>query len=155
MAEEKQVAVVPKKIEQCLDLITVVVEGGETVQVPVNAEANKILSQISAARMRAFVSKTIALYEDSDIPIKPLELKAVVDSWAKADDNARSAYANLLTEAEGGEASGITAAQAIKAHAEGTANAIIKAGAADRARQIRQLGQPREKNVTKIIEVEE
>ena len=129
--------------------VLIVLDGGQKVRVPVNADANRIESQIIAAKMRSLIDKQLDLYTADGVKLKPLVIKDLISSAAKVEEVARFAYAEGLTPDEGGESAKGSAL--VRAMAEGMTNAVMKSSSA-RMEKIAALGKP--KNVTPVVDVE-
>lgn len=140
MPEENKLSVAPVQVANYLTTLTVVTEDGSKVSVPVDAQNNKLKSQITAAKLRDFMDKQIALYSKGGKPLPAAIIKDLISSASKVEELARFAYANLLTEDEGGERAGNTAVQMMKAAAEGMTAAHIKHNSDDRMKRITELG---------------
>ena len=150
----KELVVAPTAVADYVASLVVVTANGKQVAVPINAEANRLQSQVVAALARELMQEQLKLYAGTKIKLKALELKALMDSVARVEENARFAYTALLSEKEGGEKAGTTPAEMMKAAAEGMATASHKAVAAakeDRMKAIMELGKP--KKLASIIEV--
>lgn len=148
MPDSSTLALAPTQIADYVPSIKVVNESGELVVVPVNSEANRLKSQIEAAELRAFVSTQIRMHAKTKSKMPPNELKLLIDTWAKVEENARFAYAPALTPDELGEGQ-TTPAQMVKAMAEGITNAHIKESG--RMEKVLQLGKA--KTVDPVIEI--
>jgi hypothetical protein len=142
-------AIPTRKIGDHVQAVKIATEDGTLVSVPVNADANRLQSQVVAAKLRAFVDDQISMHAKTKKKMEPRELKDLVDTWAKVEENARFAYAPALTPDESGEG-GTTPAQLVKAMAEGMTNAHIKSESG-RMERVLQLGKA--KNVTPMVEV--
>lgn len=140
MAGEKQLAVAPVSVANYLTTLTILDEDGRKVSVPVDAQNNKLKSQIMAAKLRDLMDRQIELHSRGGKPMNPMAIKDLISSAVKVEDLARFAYANLLTEDEGGERAGNTAVQMMKAAAEGMTAAHIKHNSDDRMKRITELG---------------
>lgn len=141
-------ALPPTKLSDHVVAVTIATDDGVLVSVPVNADANRLQSQVVAAKLRAFVDEQIGMHAKTKKKLEPRELRDLVDTWAKVEENARFAYAPALTSSESGEGS-TTPAQLVKAMAEGMTNAHIKSESG-RMERVLQLGKA--KNVTPIVE---
>lgn len=153
MAKDNSIVVAPTPAKEFVNVVTVLADNGALVAVPVNADANRLQSQIQAALARKLMNEQLKLYSDTEKRLPTGLLKDLIASAAKVEDMARFAYSNLLTEEEGGEKRGDTPAEMVKAMAEGITNANIKAGAEDRAKRILELGKKKESRPV-IIDVE-
>lgn len=154
MAEpEKSLTVAATPVADYVTALVIVTENGQQVSVPVNAEANKLRSQVMAAKLCKFVDEQITLYSGSKKALPAAIIKDLVTSASKVEDMARFAYANLLTPEEGGEAAGTTAVQMMKAAAEGMTAAHIKASSGDRMKRITDLGKKKTKTDEGELEV--
>lgn len=155
----KEMVVAPVKVADYVASLVVVAANGRQVAVPINAEANRLQSQIVAALARDLIQEQLKLHAATKTKMNPLAMKALVDSVARVEENARFAYTALLSEKEGGEKSGTTPAEMVKAMAEGVATASHKAVAAakeDKMKAIMQLGKPKkEAAILEVIAEEE
>lgn len=156
MASKELVVSAPKTpLADHVASLVVVIDKQTTVNVPLTAADNLLMSQVRVAQLRSIIDKQISLLNGTTVEMKPADIKAVVDSFTKIEDMARFAYAPALNEAEGGERAGRAAAQLIQAMAEGVATAGHKAVASEkenRRAKMMELGK-NEKRV-KPIEIE-
>lgn len=154
MAEpEKALTVAATPVADYVTALVIVTENGQQVSVPVNAEANKLRSQVAVAALCEFVDEQIALHRKSGERVKAGDIRDLITSAAKVEELARFAYANLLTPEEGGEAAGTTAVQMMKAAAEGMTAAHIKASSGDRMKRITDLGKKKPRTDEGELEV--
>lgn len=145
---ENQVAIAPRLIEDHVPSLTVVVSGGARVNVPLTAQDNAILSQVRVAQLREVMDKQLTLLKGATTKLKPMDIKSLVDSFAKIEDMGRFAYAPALREEEGGAKQGREAAQMMRAVAEGAVTAALKANPKeDREKKILELGKKKSPEV--------
>ncbi len=87
----------PAKKSQALSRLTpnsLVIKGddGEDLRIPVNAEENKILGWVMAAKMRALIDAMMKKYKDSDATMTPKELADMATAVSKTEQFAADAY---------------------------------------------------------------
>ncbi len=154
--ESNQVVVAPRLIGEYVPSLTVLVDDKTKVIVPMTAADNLLLSQVRVAQLRELMDNQLTLLKGKTTKMKPMDIKSLVDSFAKIEDMGRFAYAPGLTEDEGGPKTGFQAAEKLaRAVAEGVATAGHKAVAnakEDRQRKILELGKPKQVMEASVIE---
>lgn len=155
MANDSQLSIPSKNVNEFVPTLKIVIREGLEVDIPLTAGDNLLLSQVRVAAMR---KKFDVEFDRLKSKAKAADLKSMVDSFVKLEEEARFAYAQGLNEAEGGTAAGKAAAEVAKAMAEGFATAGHKAIAEakeDKMKKILELGKPKKTKIAEIISIDE
>lgn len=131
--------------------------GGDSIKVPINADANKAAGQLLVSKVRSVLEAKLKDMKDNPATVKAKDIKDMADAAEKLDQLSQSAYAengatpNVDMEPTGafGRMAGAMLKEAAAGLAEGAANSLN-----DRFARMAAIGTTKKEDPKTVIEIE-